>query len=185
MQVIGLFRHGIRFPGKKDIINVGNILTEFRRLNVNQTVLNKLQLVADAMPMSKAVRLAPSGEQEHQDLGSRFGRRFSNLFSDVAENDIHFVTSSSERAITSGLSFHRGFQAIFSRNSSFLPEQRDDLLRFFEHCPRYMKEVRKNESALFEFYDFCSAIAESCLRQIAKELDLAKLELNHSKKNCV
>lgn len=176
-----MFRHGIRYPGKKDITNTGLIFNEFQKYNVSQSTLDRLQSVLNAMPMANATQLAPAGATEHQELGKRFGRRFFRLFRGLQEGDVSFVTSSSPRAFASGKNFSSGFSAVFEQENLSLPfTERDDLLRFFDHCPRYLHEVKNNYTALNEFHEFSASIRDDVLRHIADRLHVPKLDFSES-----
>ena len=176
-----MFRHGIRYPSKNDIIRVGQILSHFQSLNVSQSILDKLQSVTDVFPLSRAGQLAPAGALEHQGIGQRFGRNFSDLFQRATENDISFLTSSSPRANASAVNFKNSFQAELGyENISFPFAERNDLLRFFDYCPKYIDYVEDNDTALDEFRNFSTAIHQRILEQIAHQLDLPHLNVTES-----
>lgn len=145
--------------------------------------MNDLQAVADVFPLSTASQLAPTGAEEQQELGKRFGQRFlKTLFRGLGDNDVQFVTTSSPRAIDSATNFEFGFnQALGLDNMTRVSEKRDDLLRFFDECPRYVKEVDHNDSAVVEFLNFCTEIRPDVLTHMAKMLKSPKLNFSASK----
>jgi len=186
-----LFRHGSRYPGKGDIRAANQVFAEFKKLNVSQSTINQLQSVIDALPMANATELAPAGATELWHLGHRLGEKYARLFDQVVHDDIAFITSTPARAVDSGKSFQSGFKAaIKNENLSWPIHHRNDLLRFFSECPKYMSEVRKNFTAVSEFNNFCTTIREGILQQIAQQLDVPKLDFSEGKpmalcRNCL
>jgi len=70
-----LSRHGIRYPGRKDIVNGQSVISELRRREVSSAVVHRLQSVLESFPLSEAALLAEPGAREQWDLGHRTAHR--------------------------------------------------------------------------------------------------------------
>jgi len=71
-----LSRHGIRYPGKKDILNGQSIISELKQREVSPVVVKSLQSVLDSFPLSTASLLAETGAREQWELGHRTAQRY-------------------------------------------------------------------------------------------------------------
>ena len=123
--------------------------------------------------------MADSGLREQYDLGRRTARRHPDLFR--ADPHLAFFTSSSSRAVDSLRSFQLGLAAELDRNVSrpTSSEERDDLLRFHERCPRYMARVSQNKSALSELYKYRGRGAYPAIRRrLARQLRVDELTIS-------
>ena len=116
--------------------------------------------------------MADAGRREQQDLGRRAARRHPSLFG--ADPTVAFYTSSSSRAVDSLRSFRRALGAELGRNLSAesSTEQRDDLLRFGDDCPRYNARVKHNSSALHERDEYRRDVYPAIRRRLARRLGL-------------
>jgi len=174
-----LSRHGIRYPGKKDIINGHAMIAEMKHREISPQILSSLQSVMDSFILSDASLLTLAGAKEQFNLGHRTGRTFASM---IHKNDhMWFVSSTSERAVSSEKNFQLGFSEGLGWNASLTYQQRNDLLRFFDYCPRYISEVKKNKSAFVEYYKFQSQMYPHIRRHIADRLSVGSLNISDGK----
>ena len=57
-------------------------------------------------------------------------------------------------------------------------QQRDDLLRFFDVCPRYVADVKKNTSAFVEYQKFRDKMFPDVVQHVASRLSVDSLNLS-------
>jgi len=171
-----LSRHGIRYPGKKDILNGNAMISEMNDRGVSPSVVKRLQSVMESFPLEDASLLAKTGAKEQWDLGHRTGRRYASLFRKSSR--LEFISSSSQRTVSSEKSFKQGFSEGLGWNAGSTYQQRDDLLRFFDVCPRYVTDVKTNKSAFVEYRKFCETMFPDVVRRIAGRLSIKCLNIS-------
>jgi len=176
-----LSRHGIRYPGKKDIVNGNAVVSEMKLHGISSSVIKRLQSVMESFPLEEASLLAKTGAKEQWDLGHRSGLRFASLFRNRKSSHPVFVSSSSQRTVASLKSFEQGFNEGLGWNASSTYQQRDDLLRFFDICPRYAADVKNNKSAFAEFRKFREKMFPDVVRRIAGRLSVKSLNISDGK----
>ena len=160
LQAVVLSRHGIRYPGKNDLVNMAEILSSFWEHGIDPDVYDRLSASLEKFPLSNASALAPSGAVEQQNLG--FSLRAPPGAAFRHHRDVRFVSSTTPRAVDSRLNFEAGFSRAVGWNATAADnETRDDLLRFFDVCPRYRVEVKNNKSAFVEYNKFLVRITRS------------------------
>jgi len=137
---------------------------------VKPPVVDQLQSVLQSFPLSEASLLANTGAWEQRELGNRVSQRFSSVFR--RKDRLVLVSSSSPRAISSRKNFELGLSEGLGWNASSTYQQRDDLLRFFDACPRYLAEVKNNKSAFDEYRKFRSKMYPLIVRHIASYLSV-------------
>ena len=174
-----LSRHGIRYPNKRDIVNGRAMISEMKSRGISPLIVGRLQSVLDSFPLSEADQLSEAGAKEQQDLGRRTGQRFASTFHE--RDRLTFVSSSSPRAVSSEKNFRLGFNDALGWNSSFTYQQRNDLLRFFENCPRYVSEVKKNKTAFAEYHKFRAKMFPQIVQHIASRLSVDTLNISDGK----
>jgi len=171
-----LSRHGIRYPGKKDLVNGHALMSQLQRHGVRPSTLNHLQSVLDLFPLSQASLLTPAGAKEQFHLGRRTGQRFASTFH---KNDhLTFVSSSTPRAVSSAKNFAEGFNKGAGWNGSLTYRERDDLLRFFDLCPQYITQVKTNKSAFAEYEKFRSSMFPHIVQRILSRLSTDGLNIS-------
>jgi len=174
-----LSRHGIRYPGKKDIVNSNAVISEMKHRGISSSVVKRLQSVMESFPFEEASLLAKTGAKEQWDIGHRSGLRYGSLFHKSSHPV--FVSSSSQRTVASLKSFEQGFNEGLSSYASSTYQQRDDLLRFFDNCPRYDADVKNNKSAFAEFRKFREKMFPDIVRRIAGRLSVKSLNISDGK----
>ena len=127
--------------------------------------------------------LAETGRREQRELGQRVARRYRRLFHNTSPRPPSFYSSSSSRAVDSRRNFQRGLEAeLPARLNATLSrstyEVRDDLLRFYDACPRYIANVKRNRSAFSELEKFRRDSYPAVKRRIAERLMIDQLDIS-------
>jgi len=174
-----LSRHGIRYPGTKDIVNGHAMVSEMKSRGVSPAVVEGLESVLESFPVSEASLLSAAGAREQWELGRRTGQRFASVFH--TSDRLTFVSSTSQRAVASRKSFELGFSEALGWNVSRSDQLRDDLLRFFDLCPRYIAEVKTNKSAFAEQHKFCRKMFPHVVQCFAGRLSVDNLNFSDRK----
>lgn len=102
-------------------------------------------------------RLVQKGVSDHKHLAVRLSKLFPTLISEevLRGGYIQFITSSKHRCVNSTLAFKAGLTELWGiTDTEFDHAENDALMRFFDHCTRFVDEVDKNPSALSEVDNF-------------------------------
>ncbi|KAK5854124.1 hypothetical protein PBY51_015221 [Eleginops maclovinus] len=102
-------------------------------------------------------RLVQKGVEDHKHLAVRLSKLFPSLISEknLRGGFIKFMTSSKHRCVNSTLSFKAGLTELWAiTDTEFDHAVNDALMRFFDHCTRFVQEVDQNPSALSEMDKF-------------------------------
>ena len=177
VQVIGLYRHGIRYPGLDDSEDALHVVDKLKSFGASMDVINQLSAVLEKLPMNKAYNLSATGAQELHGLGYRLGKAFDHMFSEIAREDIDFVVSNTERTIDSCSNFQKGFNEVHQSINVSGHKVDDKLLRFFKYCPKYTASVKNNKTAQKEYYSFQRKVTPIINDQLARNLGLANLSM--------
>ena len=145
-----VFRHGIRSPSLPDIDNIGKvhqkILNKYDTASSEtKTVLENFTAWKSLFPRENAKKLVDAGSQEIGQIASRLYQRYNELLS--SDPDFFtFVSSNTHRTIESAKAFTHAL------NFSTDPEIkiRNDLIRFFDKCVKYITEVEENPDAVHQ-----------------------------------
>lgn len=172
-------RHGIRNPGKKDIVHGHAVISEMKYRGASPVIVEHLQSVLDSFPLSEASLLAETGAEEQRELGRRTGQRFASAFH--KSDHLTFVSSTSPRAVSSKKNFELGLSEDLGWNVSSSYQQRDDLLRFFDDCPHYDAEVKKNRSSFAELHEFREKMFPHVVQRVANRLSVDNLNMSGGK----
>lgn len=179
LHVIAVVRHGIRYPGADDIQAASRVTSQLLSQGANSALVDRLSTVVSRyLPVNMEKELSRTGAEEQQNLGSRVAGRYLKLFSSAGYEDVTFVASSSSRAKESCGNFSQGFAERLGSNASRAIETRDDLLRYFELCSKYVKEVRKNKTAVNEESLFRNATLHELNNNIAMYLNISQLTVS-------
>ncbi|CAK9016895.1 3-BPG phosphatase) (Band 17) (Histidine phosphatase of the endoplasmic reticulum 1) (HiPER1), partial [Durusdinium trenchii] len=126
-------RHGTRFPTAKHMRKMAQVARLFGR-----------EL---AFRERDAGLLTAAGDAELVEMGERTRERFPELFDEAYHPAVFdFRSSQVTRALQSAAAFARG---IFPNASVAIVSETkalDTLLRFHKACPRYARQVKKNET---------------------------------------
>ena len=100
-----------------------------------------------------------SGQKEHKEMGARWRERLDN----ADKEDIEVRVTTKQRAIASAQSFLTGFLGTNDTDAldniediDGYPDMKKDnkLLRFYDNCPKYQEDVKKNRSTYREMERF-------------------------------
>lgn len=174
-----LSRHGIRNPGPKDIRSGHDVLLKMNNSGANPVIVERLNSVLESFPLEEASMLTETGAEEQRELGRRTGQRFASVFRKNRHMTMMtFISSTVSRANFSKSNFEQGFDEGLSGNAISSYQTRNDLLRFFEHCSRYVTEVKTNEAASAEFRKFREKMYPQVVQCIARRLSVNSLNLS-------
>lgn len=176
--VSGLFRHGIRYPGEKDITNIAKVIFKMKVAGVVPSEVDPLEEVANKFLMAEAKDLAAAGKEELLSLGKRFGKRAAEFKENSYPTDFEFFTSSKSRAFGSCESFKSGFVEAAELSFDLETSVDDRLLRFFDECSKYVVSVAENKTALVEAKKFQEQFLPEINARLAKRLGVHYLNLS-------
>ncbi|ELU06862.1 hypothetical protein CAPTEDRAFT_228544 [Capitella teleta] len=148
-----LGRHGIRNPGQSDIKTTRNILRRLKSTEVDSKLISSLEESIAGFTVESEKELTASGWKELSSIGERFKLRFPSLFqSELGSAKEHFLfqVTSKSRTVDSC----RAFMSSLHLRPPHQLHTRDDLLRFFDTCEKYVVEVDENKNALRELERF-------------------------------
>ncbi|XP_049620581.1 multiple inositol polyphosphate phosphatase 1 isoform X2 [Suncus etruscus] len=193
VQLVALIRHGTRYPTAKQI----------RKLRQLHAVLQSRGPGAgdDGLGADLARRplwyadwmdgqLVDKGWQDMRQLARRLAARFPALFSrHNCRSRLRLVTSSKHRCVDSGVAF---LQGLWQHHHPGLPPPddvadmecvppriNDKLMRFFDHCERFLNEVEKNTTALYHVEAFKKGPEmQKILNKVAATLQVPVNNLN-------
>ena len=172
IQFNGIYRHGIRNPGTKDIDKIqafyDRVVTASNNSNIHATL--QLPFKADS-----AKQLSESGVIELQSIQKRVVKRFDSLLGDAEPDQLEFISSSLRRAIESRDAFSSAFTQL-KNNVPTTEKISDDLLRFYTACKQYMPTHKTQ--AKYHFDKFWSkSNVESVARNVREKLGVENMEI--------
>ena len=172
-------RHGARYPGYKDIRKM-TALHEKLKLVVTNPKFQFLNAWENDFPESEEKQLVDEGEDEHYELGQRFGKRLFKLYADTLDN-VKFVSSSKDRCKESALSFYEGLSEVVLHEAfdDLKPVINDNILRFHTKCEKFIDEVENDRSHMKFHKKFkTSNEMNQVLDRVQKRLGLEHATLN-------
>lgn len=178
IQVHMVIRHGTRYPSRRDIENANDLMERIEG-KITDPEYKHINEWTVPIGVDKARALAPRGEEELYNIGQRVLNGMPHLFDDVKDNFLLFQSSNRERSIQSGKAFQRGFL----QNRTLNIDIRDDLMRYYDNCPKHIHEVEENIDASYEFHKFKRGPEiQNVADRIAKKLNIQD-GLSYSKCN--
>ncbi|XP_020777185.2 multiple inositol polyphosphate phosphatase 1-like [Boleophthalmus pectinirostris] len=156
LHMTAIIRHGTRYPTTKNIKEMHGLYNFI----VSNTSSEKSRLLEQwTMWYTEDMdgRLVEKGEEELKHLAVRLSRLFPKLLSEekLRGGLIKFITSSKHRCVNSTLAFKRGLTELWDiKDMDFEHEVNNALMRFFDHCPRFVQDVEKNSTAVVELEMF-------------------------------
>uniref|UniRef100_K3WU62 Multiple inositol polyphosphate phosphatase 1 n=1 Tax=Globisporangium ultimum (strain ATCC 200006 / CBS 805.95 / DAOM BR144) TaxID=431595 RepID=K3WU62_GLOUD len=149
-----IVRHGVRYPTGTNIEALEALVAKLQQFQE----LIPSWLVNYSMPYNLSVEgeLAAAGVQEMEDLARRMVRSTGHM------DPVTYVKSKSRVAHTYSSRTKKSAEAYASKffanpeDVKYIeyPKGHDPLLRFFDSCPKYQREVKQNQSALNEKHAF-------------------------------
>lgn len=156
-----VIRHGTRYPTIKQIKKIQKIHKLIMKNSEADTELTKWQLwYNDSMDG----QLVEKGIQDMKNLALRLATLFPSLFSkeNYVDCQVKVLTSSKHRCVESAKAFIQGLeQEHFQLSTEELkdltcrdPLVKDDLMRFFDNCPKFVTYIENNDTAMHEVERF-------------------------------
>ncbi|KAL0894031.1 hypothetical protein ABMA27_014097 [Loxostege sticticalis] len=158
-----IVRHGTRLPSVKDIIGMNSTLRELKYEILLKHKMGKGDLNPEQLKMLEDWSREIDGEQEKyltkegQDemilLAERMQKRFPNAVKNKYNNQtFQFRYTATERAQQSARYFTIGlFDKKDAQGVIFSPAKKiDPVLRFYKHCDKWQKQVKKNPDTYTE-----------------------------------
>lgn len=158
IHLTAIIRHGTRYPTIKNIQK----MREFYDLVVRDATgnLNYLSEIKSQWNMwytdNMDGRLVDKGREDHRHLAQRLIKWFPSLLTDenVRHGRVKLITSSKHRCVNSTIAFREGLMKGLRTEAELEFVVNDTLMRYFDKCERFVKEVESNKSALEEVKHF-------------------------------
>ncbi|XP_053244600.1 multiple inositol polyphosphate phosphatase 1 isoform X1 [Podarcis raffonei] len=164
LQLGAVFRHGTRFPTRKQIQKLGRLhgLVQGNAGKCNASAASRLARWTMWLRPDMDGKLAPRGRRDMEMLARRLARRFPSLL--ARNRRFAFVSSSKHRCLDSAAAFREGLrQALDGQRQGTSQkhatttegiETNDKLMRFFDLCERFVKDIEDNDTAMHELDAF-------------------------------
>ncbi|KPP77357.1 multiple inositol polyphosphate phosphatase 1-like [Scleropages formosus] len=178
VHLTAIVRHGTRFPTKK---NVKKMMELHKLIKAEASSPERwLEDIKNKWAMwyteDMDGQIVDKGRDDHKHLAVRLANYFPSLLSEenLRNNRVKFITSSKHRCVESVIAFQQGlFTHHGIKDVDFSHEVKDDLMRFFDHCRRFVEDVENNRTALMEVDLFkSSAEMKRVQEKIADRLDV-------------
>ncbi|XP_038215957.1 multiple inositol polyphosphate phosphatase 1-like [Zerene cesonia] len=184
-----LIRHGSRLPSAKDIVGAQTTLQDLKyevllqhnsgKGHLNSEQLKKLQHWTSDMPVEQEKYLTLEGQDEMILLAERIQKKFPSIVKQKYDNStFQFRYTATQRTQQSARFFSLGlFDKKNAENVVFEPALKvDTTLRFYKHCERWQKQVKKNPHSYKEqrLYGISREMNET-LEYVSKYLGLDRL----------
>ena len=150
VQVNMVIRHGTRYPSGRDMANAKEVVERIKG-KISDPDLQNLNEWTVPFQQHEARALSPVGVTELKGLGERIVSNLDTLFDHRRNDQILLQSSNYARSIDSA----KAFRSAFMKNTNDIPiEIRDDLLRYYDSCPKHIHEVEGSKDASKEFHVF-------------------------------
>ncbi|XP_071071895.1 multiple inositol polyphosphate phosphatase 1 isoform X5 [Dasypus novemcinctus] len=197
VQLVALIRHGTRYPTAKQIGKLRQLhgLLQARGPGggrVGAVGGRDLGAALAGWPLWYADwmdgQLVEKGRQDMRQLALRLASLFPSLFSRENYGRLRLVTSSKHRCVDSGAAFLQGLWQHYHPGlpppdvadmECGPPRVNDKLMRFFDHCEKFLTEVERNATALYHVEAFKTGPEmQSILKKVAATLQVPVSDLN-------
>ncbi|KAM4839106.1 multiple inositol polyphosphate phosphatase 1 isoform X1 [Urocitellus parryii] len=197
VQLVALIRHGTRYPTAKQIRKLRQLhgLLQARGPGDDRPGNASDRGLGAALadwPLWYADwmdgQLVEKGRQDMRQLALRLASLFPALFSRENYSRLRLITSSKHRCVDSGTAFLRGLWEHYHPGLSppdvsdmecGPPSINDKLMRFFDHCKKFLTEVERNATALYHVEAFKTGPEmQSILKKVAAVLQVPVNNLN-------
>uniref|UniRef100_A0A2K6LXN9 Multiple inositol polyphosphate phosphatase 1 n=2 Tax=Rhinopithecus TaxID=542827 RepID=A0A2K6LXN9_RHIBE len=197
VQLVALIRHGTRYPTAKQIRKLRQLhgLLQARGSRdggAGNTRSRDLGAALADWPLWYADwmdgQLVEKGRQDMRQLALRLASLFPALFSRENYGRLRLITSSKHRCVDSGAAFLQGLWQHYHPglpppNVADMecgpPRVNDKLMRFFDHCEKFLTEVEKNATALYHVEAFKTGPEmQNILKKVAATLQVPVNDLN-------
>ncbi|KAM9273388.1 multiple inositol polyphosphate phosphatase 1 [Morus bassanus] len=179
LQLRALLRHGTRYPTAGQIRRLGELHARLLRRPAAACPA-AADLAAWQMWYEESLdgQLAPQGRRDMEHLARRLAARFPALF--AARRRLVLASSSKHRCLQSGAAFRAGLGPSLSLGGDEVDvEVNDSLMRFFDHCAKFVALVEENDAAMCQVNAFKEGPEmRKVLEKVASALCLPVEELN-------
>ncbi|XP_073725517.1 multiple inositol polyphosphate phosphatase 1-like [Misgurnus anguillicaudatus] len=158
VHLTAIIRHGTRLPTNKNVLKMRDFYNLVLR-NASGNV-NYLSEIKSKWTMwytqDMDGQLVDKGRHDHSYLAQRLIKWFPSLLSEdnVRNGGVKLKTSSKHRCVNSTIAFRMGLMQGLNIEVDLNITINDTLMRYFDQCERYVKEVESNKSALAEMNRF-------------------------------
>ncbi|XP_075389466.1 multiple inositol polyphosphate phosphatase 1 isoform X2 [Tenrec ecaudatus] len=195
VQLVAIIRHGTRYPTAKQIRKLRQLhgLLQARRpgggeptggRDTGAALAHRPLWYADWMDG----QLVEKGRQDMRQLAQRLAALFPGLFRREDFGRLQLLTSSKHRCVDSGAAF---LQGLWQHHHPGLPPPdvadmecgppriNDKLMRFFDHCKKFLTDVEKNATALYHVEAFKTGPEmQDIIKKVAATLEVPANDLN-------
>uniref|UniRef100_A0A5G2QXU1 Multiple inositol polyphosphate phosphatase 1 n=2 Tax=Sus scrofa TaxID=9823 RepID=A0A5G2QXU1_PIG len=196
VQLVALIRHGTRYPTAKQIRKLRQLhgLLQARAPDKGTRAAGGRDLGAALAdwPLWYADwmdgQLVEKGRQDMRQLALRLASLFPALFSRENYGRLQLVTSSKHRCVDSGAAFLQGLWQHYHPGlpppdvadmECGPPRINDKLMRFFDHCEKFLTQVERNATALYHVEAFKTGPEmQNILKKVAAILQVPVNNLN-------
>uniref|UniRef100_A0AAA9T2T3 Multiple inositol polyphosphate phosphatase 1 n=1 Tax=Bos taurus TaxID=9913 RepID=A0AAA9T2T3_BOVIN len=197
VQLVALIRHGTRYPTTKQIRKLRQLhgLLQARGAEDDRTRAagrGDLGAALADWPLWYADwmdgQLVEKGRQDMRQLALRLASLFPALFSRENYGRLQLVTSSKHRCVDSGAAFLQGLWQHYHPGlpppdiadmECGPPRINDKLMRFFDHCEKFLTQVERNATALYHVEAFKTGPEmQNILKKVADILQVPVNNLN-------
>ncbi|KAM3912538.1 multiple inositol polyphosphate phosphatase 1 [Leptodactylus fuscus] len=167
LQIVSVVRHGRRYPTKKQIKKLKKMYSLIEESPSNSELVKELQSWNMWYEDWMDGQLVKNGEEDMKNLAYRLASLFPSLFTldKFHKGKMSFITSSKHRCVDSTKSFIHGLAHTYLKqplptedeleNVSYKePVVNDTLMRFFDHCEKFVAQVEDNDTAMHELDKF-------------------------------
>ncbi|XP_043406926.1 multiple inositol polyphosphate phosphatase 1 isoform X2 [Chelonia mydas] len=183
LQLRALIRHGTRFPTEKQIRKLGQLHRLLRSQERPCPAAQRLARWDMWYQPDMDGKLAPKGRLDMEQLAWRLAARFPGLLS--PQRRFAFASSSKHRCVDSSAAFRKGLQLALQRQppardiENETTKINDKLMRFFDHCEKFVTCVEENATAMYEVDAFKQGPEmKKVLEKIAATLCVPVRDLN-------
>ncbi|KAG7219589.1 hypothetical protein INR49_018966 [Caranx melampygus] len=159
IHLTAIIRHGTRYPTTKNIKKMKKLYNLVKSSARGEKSWLREIKTQWTMWYTEDMdgRLVQKGVNDHKHLAVRLSKLFPSLVSEekLRGGLIKFITSSKHRCVNSTLSFKAGLTELWDiKDQEFDHAVNDALMRFFDKCTKFVKEVGDNPTALTELDKF-------------------------------
>ncbi|XP_077115014.1 multiple inositol polyphosphate phosphatase 1 [Ranitomeya variabilis] len=192
LQIVSVIRHGTRYPTRKQIKKLKKMYSLIEESASSSELVKELQSWNMWYDDWMDGQLVKKGEEDMKNLAYRLASLFPALFTSdkFHKCKMSFITSSKHRCVDSTKAFIHGLAHAYLKlplpNEEELetvwcrePVVNDTLMRFFDHCEKFVAQVEDNDTAMHEVDKFKEGPEmRRVLHKISNLLSIPEHELN-------
>ncbi|XP_038599299.1 multiple inositol polyphosphate phosphatase 1 [Tachyglossus aculeatus] len=180
LQLVAVIRHGTRYPSAQQVRLRGLL-----RARTSFPPSSSAPPSSSSSSASVDGDLSAAGRRDMRELSERLALRFPGLLNLRTLPQLRLRTSSKPRCTHSAHAFLRGLRRrLLPPHPSpdvecEAPEINDKLMRFFDHCEKFITEVEENATALHQIDAFKNGPEmQNVLKKVAARLQVPAHDLN-------